>query len=112
MEQLAPDVYLLGSFPRHSINAYLIGGILVDSGVRFMRRGLMRQLRGKKLELHVLTHAHPDHQGSSRAICPTTPNRQRRAAARPARGARFGLRVHEHMRNLSEAARAAVPVAR
>jgi glyoxylase-like metal-dependent hydrolase (beta-lactamase superfamily II) len=48
---------------------YLIGDILVDSGIRFMRQRLMNQLRGRRLIAHVLTHAHPDHQGSSHAIC-------------------------------------------
>ena len=69
MEEVAAGVYLLHGFPRYAINVYLLGGILVDSGVRFMRRGLMRQLRGRRLDAHVLTHAHPDHQGCSRAVC-------------------------------------------
>jgi hydroxyacylglutathione hydrolase len=29
----------------------------------------MRQLAGRRLNAHALSHAHPDHQGSSHAIC-------------------------------------------
>ena len=29
----------------------------------------MRELDGRRLSAHALTHAHPDHQGSSHAIC-------------------------------------------
>ena len=29
----------------------------------------MRQIRGRTVNAHALTHAHPDHQGSSHAIC-------------------------------------------
>lgn len=69
MHELADDVFILGGFPMYAINAYLLGDIVVDAGVRWMRRGLLRQLRGRRLAAHVLTHAHPDHQGSSRALC-------------------------------------------
>jgi glyoxylase-like metal-dependent hydrolase (beta-lactamase superfamily II) len=71
MEELASNVYILHGFPKYAINAYLLGGILVDAGIRFMRRSLMSQLRGRQLDAHVLTHAHPDHQGNSHAICST-----------------------------------------
>lgn len=56
-------------FPRDQMNAYLVGGVLVDSGGRLGCRGLLRLLRNEKLTAHVLTHAHPDHQGCSRAVC-------------------------------------------
>ena len=29
----------------------------------------MRQIEGREISAHALTHAHPDHQGSSHAIC-------------------------------------------
>ena len=29
----------------------------------------MRQLQGRTVSAHALTHAHPDHQGSSHAVC-------------------------------------------
>lgn len=69
MRELAPGVFALPGFPPYSINAYLIGDVLVDAGVRQSRWSLLRQLRGRTIRLHVLTHAHPDHQGASHAVC-------------------------------------------
>jgi len=69
MHQLAEDLELLDGFPPFSINVYLMGGVLVDSGTRFALRRIVRQLRGRSLTAHALTHAHPDHQGASHAIC-------------------------------------------
>ena len=37
VEQLAAGVYVLHGFPKYAVNAYLLGGILVDSGLRLMR---------------------------------------------------------------------------
>jgi len=69
MQRLAEDLELLDGFPPFSINIYVMGGVLVDSGTRFALRRIVRQLRGRSLTAHALTHAHPDHQGASHAIC-------------------------------------------
>ncbi|HEV3122850.1 MAG TPA: MBL fold metallo-hydrolase [Isosphaeraceae bacterium] len=69
MKRLAEDVYQLPGLPPNAINVYQIGGVLVDSGTRFRAARLLRQLRGRALKAHALTHAHPDHQGSTHAIC-------------------------------------------
>jgi hydroxyacylglutathione hydrolase len=69
MKQLADDVFVFEGFPPYAINAYLLGDVLVDAGTRFAARRLLRRLRGRKVSLHALTHAHPDHQGSSHVIC-------------------------------------------
>ncbi len=69
MHRLAEDLELLDGFPPFSINIYVMGGVLVDSGTRFAVRRIVRQLRGRSLTAHALTHAHPDHQGASHAIC-------------------------------------------
>jgi hydroxyacylglutathione hydrolase len=69
MKQLADDVHILEGFPPYAINAYLLGDVLVDAATRFAARRIIRRLRGRKVSLHALTHAHPDHQGSSHAIC-------------------------------------------
>jgi hydroxyacylglutathione hydrolase len=69
MEQLADDVYVLEGFPPYAINVYLLGEILIDSGTRFAAKRILRRLRGRTISTHALTHAHPDHQGSSHAIC-------------------------------------------
>lgn len=55
--------------PPHRLNAYLVGGVLIDSGGRLGGRRLLRLLEGQRLSAHVLTHAHPDHQGCSQRVC-------------------------------------------
>jgi hydroxyacylglutathione hydrolase len=69
MQQIADDVHVLDGFPPNAINVYLIGEVLIDSGTRFDRGRILRQLEGRTVRAHALTHAHPDHQGSSHAIC-------------------------------------------
>ena len=71
MKQLAEDLYVLEGFPPYAINAYLLGDVLVDAATRFDARRILRRLRGRTVELHALTHAHPDHQGASHAVCET-----------------------------------------
>jgi glyoxylase-like metal-dependent hydrolase (beta-lactamase superfamily II) len=51
------------------INAYLVEDVLVDAGTPAARRRISRQLRGRKIDAHVVTHAHPDHFGASHALC-------------------------------------------
>lgn len=69
MEQIAADVYLLDGSPRHAINVYLVGDVLVDAGARMDKKRILRQLRGHTVTAHALTHVHPDHQGASHAVC-------------------------------------------
>lgn len=69
MKQLADGVWQLTGFPPHAINEYLLGDVLIDAGARFSRRQILEDLRGHQVSAHALTHAHPDHQGSSKAVC-------------------------------------------
>ncbi len=69
MRRLAEELELLDGFPPYGFNIYVMGGVLVDSGTRFALRRIERQLRGRSLTAHALTHAHPDHQGASHALC-------------------------------------------
>jgi hydroxyacylglutathione hydrolase len=69
VKRLADDLYLLDGFPPHAINIYLVGDVLVDAGSRFAAKRILRQLEGRPITAHVLTHAHGDHQGSSHEIC-------------------------------------------
>ena len=69
MRQLAPGLFQLKGFPPNAFNAYLMGGVLVDSATNLGHRRILRQLRGQTVEAHALTHAHPDHQGSSHRVC-------------------------------------------
>jgi glyoxylase-like metal-dependent hydrolase (beta-lactamase superfamily II) len=69
VKQLADDLWMLGGFPPNAINIYLMGDVLVDAGTRHSGRRIFRQLGGRKLAGHALTHAHPDHQGASKQVC-------------------------------------------
>lgn len=69
MKQIADDIFILEGLPPYAINVFLLGEVLVDAATRFAARRILRRLRGRKVTLHALTHAHPDHQGASRAIC-------------------------------------------
>jgi glyoxylase-like metal-dependent hydrolase (beta-lactamase superfamily II) len=69
MRQLAPDVQLLRGFPPNAINVYLVGDVLIDAATRQGEKRIMRQIAGHTVTAHALTHAHPDHQGASHAIC-------------------------------------------
>src|SRR3954463_12141798 len=69
MRQLADDLWLLRGFPPHAINVYLMGDVLIDAATRHAGRRILRQLEGRKVTAHALTHAHPDHQGASKEVC-------------------------------------------
>jgi len=69
MKKLADDLYLLGGFPPYAINVYLMGDVLVDAATRHAGKRILRQLRGRTIAAHALTHAHPDHQGATREVC-------------------------------------------
>jgi hydroxyacylglutathione hydrolase len=69
MKELAAGVFLLRGFPPHAINVYLVGDVLIDAATRQAEKRIMRQLAERSVRAHALTHAHPDHQGASHAIC-------------------------------------------
>jgi glyoxylase-like metal-dependent hydrolase (beta-lactamase superfamily II) len=69
MKELAEDVHLLRGFPPSAINVYLVGNVLIDAATRQGERRILRQIKGRTVKAHALTHAHADHQGSSRALC-------------------------------------------
>ena len=71
MKQLAEGVWQLrGRMPiPNAINTYLVGDVLVDAGGRTDKNVILKELRGRHLSAHALTHAHPDHQGASHAVC-------------------------------------------
>ncbi len=69
MKQLAEDVHMLSGFPPNAINIYLLGDVLIDSGTKQAKKRIFRQIGGRKLSAHALTHAHPDHQGCSHVVC-------------------------------------------
>jgi glyoxylase-like metal-dependent hydrolase (beta-lactamase superfamily II) len=69
MKELAKGLQMLDGWPRNSINVYVAEDVLIDAATRQAERRIMRQIAGMTLSAHALTHAHPDHQGSSHAIC-------------------------------------------
>jgi glyoxylase-like metal-dependent hydrolase (beta-lactamase superfamily II) len=71
VKQIADGVYLLRGFPPNGINVYLMGDVIVDAATKHAPRRILRQVRAYRVTGHALTHAHPDHQGASKAICET-----------------------------------------
>jgi glyoxylase-like metal-dependent hydrolase (beta-lactamase superfamily II) len=71
MKKLADDVHLLDGFPPYAINVYLVGDVLVDAGSRHAAKRIFRQLSGRTVNAHAITHAHADHQGASHEVCET-----------------------------------------
>lgn len=71
MKNIAKDVYQIPLFPRSVINCYVIEDVLIDAGIRSSSGIILKALKDKSITKHVLTHAHADHQGSSKIICET-----------------------------------------
>jgi hydroxyacylglutathione hydrolase len=69
VKELAPHVWMLSGFPPNAINVYVIGDVLIDAASRHATRRILRQIEGHTINAHALTHAHPDHQGASHAVC-------------------------------------------
>jgi hydroxyacylglutathione hydrolase len=68
MRAIAPDVYHLPLTPRNGVNAYLLGDVLVDTGLRTSAGKIKEALGGRELQAIALTHAHGDHGGSARKL--------------------------------------------
>lgn len=88
-DELAPGLWRLNGWPPHGFNIYLIEApeiesdpgeredprgegsplVLVDSGTRYSAKRILRGLHEHPLAAVLLTHAHPDHQGASAAVC-------------------------------------------
>jgi hydroxyacylglutathione hydrolase len=69
VRELAPGVWQLSGFPPNAINVYVLDGVLIDAATRHAGRRILRQIRGREITAHALTHAHPDHQGASHRVC-------------------------------------------
>ena len=68
LEELAPDVWHLPLLPRDGINAYVIGDVLIDAGLKQHAKKIVRELAGHEIRVHALTHAHQDHAGGTKAV--------------------------------------------
>jgi glyoxylase-like metal-dependent hydrolase (beta-lactamase superfamily II) len=69
MRTLAEGIHQLKGSPPNAINVYLVGDVLVDAGTPAAKRRILKQLVGRTVRAHLVTHAHPDHFGSSHAVC-------------------------------------------
>ena len=69
MKRVADGVFQLRGFPPNGINVFLVEDVLIDAASRHASRRILRQLAGREVGAHALTHAHPDHQGASHAVC-------------------------------------------
>jgi glyoxylase-like metal-dependent hydrolase (beta-lactamase superfamily II) len=73
MRERAEGVWQLPGLIPNIINTYLIrtpaGDVLIDAGTRWATGRILRALRGRRLAMVALTHAHPDHQGAAHEVC-------------------------------------------
>jgi glyoxylase-like metal-dependent hydrolase (beta-lactamase superfamily II) len=73
MREVVEGVWQFNYLLPNIINLYVlrttIGDVLIDGGTRWCTGRLLRQLRGRKLAMVALTHAHPDHQGAVAEVC-------------------------------------------
>ena len=68
MQQLAEDIWQIALAPRNLINAYLIGDVLVDAGMKPQGRKVVKEVSGRRVTSHVLTHVHNDHAGGTKHV--------------------------------------------
>ena len=68
MEKLADGVWQLLPV-RTAANVFLIEDVLIDAGMPWDGRRILKRLNGQRVSAHAITHAHPDHMGSSHAVC-------------------------------------------
>lgn len=72
VREVADGVTLISGVPPYAINCYVIahpdGDVLVDAMTRLETKLILKALRGRRLQAHVATHAHPDHVGATHAV--------------------------------------------
>jgi glyoxylase-like metal-dependent hydrolase (beta-lactamase superfamily II) len=66
---VAEGVWHLPGFPANWINTYVIEDVLVDTSHRGAAGGIVKELGSRRPSSVVLTHVHPDHQGSAHFLC-------------------------------------------
>ena len=68
MLAIADDVWQLPLTPRNAINAYVIGDVLVDTGIKESAGKIATLLEDRRLSAIALTHAHADHAGAMKRL--------------------------------------------
>jgi glyoxylase-like metal-dependent hydrolase (beta-lactamase superfamily II) len=69
VKQVAEGVWQLRGFPPDAINVYLAEDVLIDAATRHAGRRILWRMKERAVAAHALTHAHPDHLGSSDEAC-------------------------------------------
>jgi hydroxyacylglutathione hydrolase len=59
----------ISTVAKWGINVYLVDDVLIDASTRHSGKRILRELDGRDVSAHALTHAHPDHQGASHEVC-------------------------------------------
>jgi hydroxyacylglutathione hydrolase len=65
---IADGVWQLALAPRDGINAYLVGEVLVDTGIKKSAGKITGMLEGRSISAIALTHAHGDHAGAMKRL--------------------------------------------
>jgi hydroxyacylglutathione hydrolase len=75
MREIAKGVHQLPLFPRDAVNAYVIGDVLVDAGMKGSAKKILKMLEasGTTITTHVITHAHVDHAGGTSRVTASLP---------------------------------------
>jgi hydroxyacylglutathione hydrolase len=68
MREIAPDVFHIPVLPRNGVNTYLVGDVLVDTGIRTSAGKIKEAIGDRTLKAIALTHAHGDHGGTARKL--------------------------------------------
>jgi glyoxylase-like metal-dependent hydrolase (beta-lactamase superfamily II) len=68
MRQIADDVWHVPLAPRDTVNAYVLGDVLVDAGYKLQGGRAVAAARRLGVAGHALTHAHLDHAGGSARV--------------------------------------------
>jgi glyoxylase-like metal-dependent hydrolase (beta-lactamase superfamily II) len=68
MRAIADGVSQLELLPRDGINAYLLGDVLVDTGLKQSAGKIAGMLAGREISAIALTHAHGDHAGAMKQL--------------------------------------------
>jgi hydroxyacylglutathione hydrolase len=68
MHEIAEDVWQLPLVPRNGINAYVIGDVLMDTGIKKSATKIASMLEGRSISAIALTHAHGDHAGAMKQL--------------------------------------------
>jgi hydroxyacylglutathione hydrolase len=71
MHEVAPDLWQIPLLPRHCVNAYLIGDVIVDAGAKGMGKKVVDAVSAHETRAHAITHAHGDHIGGSKHVLET-----------------------------------------